>query len=163
MLNFLHLSYQHLHWRRPSPGGLPAAAPKGTIRIFISTPKGDLELLRAKPAHLAPGIPPVVFLHGGVGRVWVWHEYMRYPADHGVRSYAVSARGHGASWHPSFLQMLYVTTKRELANDFVAGIRAVQEWEGGEAVLVGHSSGGGLGQFILGEGDVSVKGLALLG
>ncbi|TGJ82889.1 hypothetical protein E0Z10_g5882 [Xylaria hypoxylon] len=161
MSNFLHLSYQYLHWRRPS--GPPAAAPIGTTRIFISTPKGDLELLRAKPANPAPGIPPVVFTHGGVGSAWVWHEYMRYLADHGITSYAISARGHGASWHPSFFRMLYATTKRELANDFVAGIRAVQEWEGSEVVLVGHSSGGGLSQFILSKGDVRVKGLALLG
>ncbi|KAI3340532.1 Alpha/Beta hydrolase protein [Ustulina deusta] len=161
MFNFLHLSYQYLHWRRPS--GSPAPAPHGTTRTFVSTPGGDLELLCAKPVHPAPGIPPVVFTHGGMGSAWVWHEYMRYLADHGITSYAISTRGHGASWHPSFLRMLYATTKRELANDFVAGIRAVQEWEGREVVLVGHSSGGGLSQFILSEGDVRVKGLALLG
>ncbi|KAI0452938.1 Alpha/Beta hydrolase protein [Xylaria acuta] len=161
MFNSLHLSYQYLHWRRPS--GPPAAAPTGTTRTFITTPKGDLELLCAKPADPAPGIPPVVFVHGGMGSAWVWHEYMRYLAARGVTSYAVSARGHGASWHPSFLRMLYATTKRELADDFAAGVRAVQGWEGGEVVLVGHSSGGGLSQFILSEGDVKVKGLALLG
>ncbi|KAI0469206.1 Alpha/Beta hydrolase protein [Xylaria cf. heliscus] len=161
MFNFLHLSYQYLHWRRPS--GPPAPAPPGTTRKFITTADGDLELLCAKPASPAPGVPPVVFLHGGMGSAWVWHEYMRYLAAHGVTSYAVSARGHGASWHPSFLRMLYATTKRELADDFVAGIRTVQEWEGTKVVLVGHSSGGGLSQFILSEGDVKVKGLALLG
>ncbi|KAI0550363.1 Alpha/Beta hydrolase protein [Xylaria curta] len=160
MFNFLHLSYQYLHWRRPN--GAPAAAPNGTTRKFISTPNGDLELLCAKPATPAQGIPPVVFVHGGMGSAWVWHEYMRYLAAHGVTSYAVSARGHGASWHPSFFRMVYATTKRDLADDFVAGIKTVQEWEGSEVVLVGHSSGGGLSQFILSEGDVRVKGLALL-
>ncbi|KAI0403434.1 Alpha/Beta hydrolase protein [Xylaria palmicola] len=161
MLDFLHLSYQYLSWRRPT--GAPPAAPEGTTRTFISTPKGDLELLCARPETPAPGIPPVVFAHGGMGSAWVWHAYMRYLAERGVTSYAISARGHGASWYPSFLRMLYGTTKRDIADDFVAGIRAVQAWEGGQVVLVGHSSGGGLGQFILSEGDVRVKGLALLG
>ncbi|KAI0113650.1 Alpha/Beta hydrolase protein [Nemania sp. FL0031] len=161
MFDVLHLSFQYLHWRRPS--GTPAAAPQGTTRTFIPTPSGDLELLCAKPLNPVAGIPPVVFLHGGMGSAWMWHEYMRHLAEHGVTSYAVSARGHGASWHPFFFRMLYATTKRELANDFVAGIKAVQEWEGSEVVLVGHSSGGGLSQFILSEGDVKVKGLALLG
>ncbi|GAP83912.1 putative alpha beta hydrolase fold protein [Rosellinia necatrix] len=170
MLNFLHLSYSYLHWRRPS--GPPAAAPDGTTRTFISTPKGDLELLCARPtgpaaaaADGAAAAPPVVvFLHGGMGSAWVWHEYMRHLAGRGVTSYAVSARGHGASWHPSFARMLFATTKRALADDFVAGIRAVQAREGGrEVVLVGHSSGGGLSQLILSEGDVRVSGLALLG
>ncbi|KAI3323852.1 alpha/beta-hydrolase [Xylariaceae sp. AK1471] len=161
MPNFLHLSYQYLHWRRPN--GPPASPPDGTTREFISTPKGDLELLCAKPAHPTPGIPPVVFAHGGMGSAWVWHEYMRHLASQGITSYAISSRGHGASWHPSFLRMLYATTKRDLADDVVAGIKAVQEREGSEVVLVGHSSGGGLGQLIVGEGDIRVKGLALLG
>lgn len=103
------------------------------------------------------------FVHGGMGSAWVWHEYMRYLAAHGVTSYAISMRGHGASWHPSFLRMLYTTTKRDFAGDVVTGIKAVEEWEGRRVVLVGHSSGGGLSQFILNEGDVEVEGLALLG
>lgn len=59
--------------------------------------------------------------------------------------------------------MVYGTTKRALADDFVAGIEFVREREGRDVVLVGHSSGGGLSQFILSEGDVRVKGLVLLG
>ncbi|KAI8634390.1 alpha/beta-hydrolase [Xylariaceae sp. FL1651] len=162
MFNFFHLSYQYLHWRRPS--GPPEVPPKGTARAFISTPGGKLELLCAKPARPIPGIPPVVFAHGGMGSAWVWHEYMRFLSERGITSYAISARGHGASWHPSFLGMLYATTKRDLADDLVAGIKAVQEREGdAEVILVGHSSGGGLSQYIVGEGDVRVKGLALLG
>jgi pimeloyl-ACP methyl ester carboxylesterase len=98
-----------------------------------------------------------------MGSAWVWHEYMRHLASRGITSYAISARGHGASWHPSFLRMLYATTKRDFANDFAAGIKAVQEREGSEVVLVGHSSGGGLSQFLVGEDNVRVKGLALLG
>ncbi|KAI0424962.1 Alpha/Beta hydrolase protein [Xylaria sp. FL1042] len=95
-----------------------------------------------RQAALRRAIPPVVF-----------HGYMRYLAHHGVTSYAISARRHGTSWHPSFLKMLYATTRRDLADDVVAGI-------GGRA---GVGGGGGLSQFILSEGDVRVKGLGLLG
>jgi pimeloyl-ACP methyl ester carboxylesterase len=50
-----------------------------------------------------------------------------------------------------------------LSDDLVAGIRWVQDREQSEVLLVGHSSGGGLSQAILSKGDVTVKGLALLG
>jgi pimeloyl-ACP methyl ester carboxylesterase len=98
-----------------------------------------------------------------MGGAWVWIEYLQFFAARGIPCYAVSMRGHGGSWHPSYLRMVYATTKRMLANDVVAGLRWAQEREGGrEAVLVGHSSGGGLSQFILSEGDVKVKGLVLV-
>ncbi|KAI1637245.1 hypothetical protein F4809DRAFT_640666 [Biscogniauxia mediterranea] len=90
---------------------------------------------------------------------------MRFLARQSITSYAVSTRGHGESWRPSFLRMLYAATKRDLADDIVAGINAVEKIEGSEvgSPCVGHSSGGGLSQFILSEGDVQVQGLALLG
>ena len=56
-----------------------------------------------------------------------------------------------------------------LANGLVAGVEYVQELESekrgekAEVVLVGHSSGGGLSQLILGEGDVKAKALVLVG
>lgn len=88
---------------------------------------------------------------------------MQYLSARGVSCYAVSLRGHGNSWHPSFLRMVYGTTRKALESDLVAGIRYVQDMENSEVVLVGHSSGGGLSQAVLSTGDVSVKGLALLG
>ncbi|KAH8655891.1 Alpha/Beta hydrolase protein [Xylariales sp. PMI_506] len=166
MINF-YLSYKWLHWTRPT--GRPEPLPTGIERIFIQTPGGDLELLCAIPdetsatAAAASSIPPVVFAHGGMGSAWVWIPYMQYLQKRGIKSYAVSLRGHGASWHPSFLRMLYGTTKRALADDLLAAIRAVEKREEEDVVLVGHSSGGGLSQLILSEGNVKVKGLALLG
>ena len=59
-----------------------------------------------------------------------------------------------------------------LADDVLAALRWVQDREGGrEAMMVGHSSGGGLAQIVLGdqsqkgvsEGEVRVKGLVLVG
>lgn len=58
--------------------------------------------------------------------------------------------------------MVYWTTKRDLADDVKAGIDYVQEKTGEEVVLCGHSSGGGLSQFILNEGDAKVKALVLV-
>ncbi|KAI5926009.1 Alpha/Beta hydrolase protein [Camillea tinctor] len=160
MFNF-YLSYKYLYWRR-RPTGFPAPTPEGIERIFIQTPGGRIEILCAQPVNPLSKTP-VVFAHGGMGGAWVWIPYMRYLAARGITSYAVSTRGHGESWHPSFLRMVWGVTKRDLGDDLVAGIKAVEEREGSHVVLVGHSSGGGLSQFILSEGDVQVKGLALLG
>jgi pimeloyl-ACP methyl ester carboxylesterase len=66
--------------------------------------------------------------------------------------------------------MVYWTTKRTLANDLLVGIKHMQDLEKErngndkvEVVLVGHSSGGGLSQFLLSEGDVKAKALILIG
>lgn len=160
MFNF-YLSWDHIYWTAPS-GPVPPP-PKGLEREFIQTPSGPIELLSSIPSTRNPDVPPVVFAHGGMGSAWVWTQYMHFLASRGIASYAVSTRGHGNSWHPSFLRMLYTTTKRHLGDDLVAGIKAVEEKEGQQVVLVGHSSGGGLSQFLLNEGDIKVKGLALLG
>ncbi|KAK3371526.1 Alpha/Beta hydrolase protein [Lasiosphaeria ovina] len=165
MFNF-HLSYQWLHWRRPVSRPLPRL-PDGVERFFVQTAGGDVEVLYAKPkgpaktSQLHPH--PLFFAHGGMGGAWVWLEYLEYFSARGIPCYAVSLRGHGNSWYPSFLHMVYGTTKRMLADDLVAGIRWAQERESGnDVVLVGHSSGGGLSQLILSEQDVKVKGLALV-
>jgi len=163
MLNF-HLSYRYLFFRPPPRH--PSPLPEGVERLFADTPSGKIEILYAAPKGEAVGQDdsPIFFVHGGMGSAWVWLEYMTYLSARGVPCYAVSMRGHGESWCPSYLRMVWLTTKRDLADDVVAGIRFVQAREGGkEVVLVGHSSGGGLSQFILSQGDVSVKGLALMG
>ena len=64
--------------------------------------------------------------------------------------YAISLRGHGASWAPGFVEMWAWTGLRELAGDLVAAVRDVERREQGrECVLVGHTSGGGLVQYVL--------------
>lgn len=88
---------------------------------------------------------------------------MTFLAARGVPCYAVSLRGHGNSWHPSYLRMVFATPRSALSDDLVAVIEWVQSREESEAMLVGHSSGGGLSQGILSEGRVNVKALALLG
>lgn len=162
-LNF-YLSYDWLYWTRPT--GPPSGLPAGIERSFVETPQGKIELLCAIPPNQPAKTtnPIVVFAHGGMGCARVWTSYMLYLARRGFTSYAVSTRGHGESWHPTFLRMVYATTKRDLGDDLVAGIKEVQARSGGgEVVLVGHSSGGGLSQFLVSGGNIRVKGLGLLG
>ncbi|KAG8169922.1 hypothetical protein KVR01_000667 [Diaporthe batatas] len=168
MINF-NLSYQWIRWRKPD--GPPPALPKGVERLFMHTAGGPIEILHAAPTgpaanqrSAAPPPPPVFFVHGGMGSAWVWLEYMQYLSSRGVPCYAISLRGHGESWHPSFLRMVYGTPRSALADDLVAGIRFAEGREGGaQVVLCGHSSGGGLSQFVLSERGVGVRGLVLMG
>ncbi|KAF4818020.1 putative esterase/lipase [Colletotrichum siamense] len=155
------LSYQWLFWTAPT--GEPPAAPEGLTRYWVETPSGRIEVLSNQSETPNTSKTPIVFVHGGMGSAWVWAEYMRYLAKHDVPCYAVSLRGHGNSWHPSYLKMVYFTTRQNLADDAIAAIRWVQERQGSEVLLVGHSSGGGLSQGILSAQQARVKGLALLG
>jgi pimeloyl-ACP methyl ester carboxylesterase len=158
----LTLSYKWLFFTKPQ--GPPQPVPEGLERHWIDTPGGKLEILSATPSPSpAPGSPAVFFCHGGMGSAWVWTEYMRYLAARGVTSYAISLRGHGDSWHPSYLRMVFATTRRMLGDDLVAGVEWAQAREGCEVLLVGHSSGGGLSQGVLSEGRLDVRALALLG
>jgi len=83
---------------------------------------------------------------------------------HSIPCYAVSLRGHGASWYPSYFRMVFMTGIRSLASDLIAAVDHIMRETGREVALVGHSSGGGLSQYIISEGllgDRKVKGLAL--
>lgn len=90
-------------------------------------------------------------------------------ADHGIESYAVSLRGHGHSWKPGYLRMVFGFGKDDFVQDLAAAAKFVRNEQakvhGGDAeiVLVGHSAGGGLSQYLLYKGLAEVKGLALLG
>ncbi|KAK3343875.1 Alpha/Beta hydrolase protein [Lasiosphaeria hispida] len=163
MFNF-YLTYRWLQWGPPKRP--MHALPGGIGRFFVDTPSGKIEVLYGNPKGSATtrgNKSPLFFVHGGMGGAWVWLEYLQYFSARGIPCYAVSMRGHGDSWCPSFLRLTYGTTKRMLASDVVAGIRWAQAREGGkEVVLAAHSSGGGLSQFILSEKDVKVKGLVLV-
>lgn len=64
---------------------------------------------------------------------------------------------------------MYFTPRRAIGEDLVAGIEAVERMEaerrGSEervrVVLVAHSAGGALGQFVLSRGMCRVSGLGL--
>jgi pimeloyl-ACP methyl ester carboxylesterase len=174
---FTNFTFKWLRWRRPTAPLQPL--PDGIERFFIDTPGGKIEVLYARPKQPPPTTTttthrphsnaprPLFFVHGGMGGAWVWLEYLQFFAARGVPCYAVSLRGHGGSYYPSYLRMVYATTKRMLADDVLAALRWAQAREAGaggegEVVLVGHSSGGGLCQFVLSEREVRVRALVLV-
>jgi pimeloyl-ACP methyl ester carboxylesterase len=93
---------------------------------------------------------------------------MLFFASHGYPCYAVSYRGHGGSWYPSFLQM-YFTSREAIAGDLVAGITEVERLEGERrkseekvgVVMIAHSAGGALSQWVLSKGLVRVQAFCL--
>jgi pimeloyl-ACP methyl ester carboxylesterase len=156
-----YFTFRWIHFRAPKEE-LPAL-PEGIVRNWVQTPGGQIEVLSARPSS-PTSKAPIVFAHGGMTGAWVWIEYMQYLSKQGIPCYAVSCRGHGSSWKPSYFRMMYFTTRRMLADDLLAGLGWAQKLEGGrDVLLVGHSSGGGLSQYVLSDKNVRVKGLALLG
>src|ERR1700759_5624057 len=98
-------------WFRPSTPPL-VPLPSGIERQYVATPSGSLELLVTNPnVHGVERKQPLFFAHGGCGSAAVWLEFMTYFASKGIPCYAVSYRGHGASWYPKFFRMFF-TTKR---------------------------------------------------
>lgn len=90
-------------------------------------------------------------------------------AAKGYACYAVSYRGHGGSWYPSFLRMFF-TGREAFGRDLVYGIeeagrmervRKGVDVEMEDMVLIAHSAGGGLSQYLLARGKLRVKGLCL--
>jgi pimeloyl-ACP methyl ester carboxylesterase len=161
------VSLFNLRWTQ-SPIFVPL--PPTINRTFVKTSSGQIELLTSAPSS-EPGSrpcisrPPVLFVHGGFGHASVWLPWMTYlhHKNYAGNTYAVSVRGHGASWTPGFWRMWALTTKDNVATDVVAAIEEIEKREGGKrVVLVGHSSGGGLSQLILTRGLAKVQGLALV-
>lgn len=148
----------------------PAARdlPANITRHFVPTHDGRLEVLVAEP-HLAggPRQRPVLFQHGGFGSAAVWIPWMVYLSQRSYPCYAISLRGHGASWDPGFLRMM-ITGSSTLARDLAAGVRWVEgeeakkgNYKDNSVVLAGHSSGAGLVQYFLSKGITEVRGVIL--
>ncbi|KAF1919637.1 Alpha/Beta hydrolase protein [Ampelomyces quisqualis] len=156
-----------LTWFTPPPK--PNPLPPGIHRTSISTPSGPLELLYSLPPPSSRHKPALLFAHGGFGCAAVWTAYMQYFSARGYACYAVSYRGHGGSWYPSMLGM-YFTVRRRVGEDLCAGVRGVEGLERArrkaeervDVVLVAHSAGGALSQYVLSRGMCTVQGLCLL-
>lgn len=159
-----------LQWRAPSPNppnGSPL--PPGITRSYISTPSGPLELLSALPRDTSSTKPPLFFAHGGFGCAAVWLSYMTFFSSRGYPCYAISYRGHGNSWYPGFWRM-YFTSRGSIASDLVAGIEEVERLETERqksqetvrVVLISHSAGGALSQYILSRGLARTQGFCML-
>jgi pimeloyl-ACP methyl ester carboxylesterase len=160
MLDYLK-SYWTLRWtqqRQYYP------LPSNITRSFVKTPAGDIELLTAEPAKINPEAAPIFFVHGGNGHASVWLEWMMHLSQtYGARTYAYSLRNHGASFSVSYLRMVWFTSLDDLADDLTASIQAATEKEGRAPIVVAHSSGGGLAQYIISKGRVQVRALSLVG
>lgn len=102
-------------------------------------PDRHLEVVRAGPRT---SDPPVVLIHGVCHGAWCWHHFVRFFADRGVETVAVSLRGHGASSGRTHLHELGL-------DDYVDDVVHVVERLGGEPVLIGHSMGGAVLQRYL--------------
>lgn len=159
-----------LQWHMPSPNPpLPTAPPLGISRSHIGTASGPLELLTALPRTATTSKPPLFFAQGGFGCASVWLSYLSYFSSHGFPCYALSYRGHGGSWYPGFWAM-YFTTRHAIGEDLVAGIKEVERLEMARrkseekigVVVIAHSAGGALSQYVLGRGIVRVQAFFIL-
>lgn len=158
-----------MQWRAPSPNPPKAnPLPSGIARTYIKTPSGPLELLSVTPSSPNPSAPPLFFAHGGFGCAEIWIDYMQLFASKGYPCYAMSYRGHGKSWYPGFWRM-YFTSRGFVAGDLVAGIEHVESLERDrrqeddvKVVLIAHSAGGALSQYVLSRGLAKVYGFCML-
>lgn len=82
---------------------------------------------------------------------------------YGARTYAFSLRNHGASFSVPYFRMVWLTSLDDLALDLTSAIKEVTSREGQPPIIVAHSSGGGLSQYVISKGQVQARALALVG
>ncbi|KAH9213717.1 Alpha/Beta hydrolase protein [Leptodontidium sp. 2 PMI_412] len=161
-----------LLFSQPLTSPHPVDLPPYITRYYIPTPLGTLELLAAEPTSSPTSGPrkkAILFQHGGFGSAAVFIPFLTYFSQAQHPCYALSVRGHGASWKPSFFRMVWGYPKSAFAGDLLVGLGFVQDLEAerrgksvsevpDDVVLVGHSAGGELTQFLLSEGMRKVGG-----
>jgi pimeloyl-ACP methyl ester carboxylesterase len=161
MLDYLK-SYWTLRWtQQPQYHPLPP----NITRTYTKTPAGDIELLISEPTTLDPTATPIFFVHGGNGHASVWLEWMTHLSQtYHARTYAYSLRNHGASFSVPYLRMVWLTSLDDLAADLTHSLAHATCLENGTApIIVAHSSGGGLAQYILSNSLTRARGLVLVG
>ncbi|KAK5936890.1 hypothetical protein PMZ80_010828 [Knufia obscura] len=151
----------NLKWTRQEPQF--RLLPPHIKRTFVKTPGGDLELLVCEPnpvtatSPISQPQPPIFFAHGGYGSAGVWLEWMTYLHNHNYSGtlYAYSVRNHGGSYTLPYWRMVFGTPFEDIQSDMVACLEHVNRLEQQQnsmtrlPILVGHSSGGGLSQYLL--------------
>jgi pimeloyl-ACP methyl ester carboxylesterase len=102
--------------------------------VLRSALSAKLEILECQPEIETPR-PSLLFVHGAFAGAWIFADhFLPYFAAAGFPSYALSLRGHGASFGRDAL------TWHSLA-DYVDDLEAVVEVLDPAPVLVGHSMG----------------------
>ena len=138
--------------------------PSNFTCTFVKTQAGDIELLIAEPSRPDREAAPIFFVHGGNGHASVWLEWMTHLSEtYGARTYAYSLRNHGASFPVPYFRMVWRTSLDELASDLTSAIDEATTREGKEPIVVAHSSGGGLAQYVLSKSLVKARALVLVG
>ncbi|KAF8859249.1 hypothetical protein BDZ45DRAFT_801766 [Acephala macrosclerotiorum] len=145
--------------------------PENITRHFKPTPNGTLELISAGPSPSTSNSRPrkkTLFQHGGFGSAFVFLPFISYFSSHSYPCYALSLCGHGASYSPSFLSLVYLTTKHTTTSDLSSRIAFIrshesqfrnQPLEDSDLVLVKHSAGGGLAQYYLSQAMGKIRAL----
>lgn len=158
-------SLASLRWHSQPPQLRPL--PDHVTRVFVKTPSGDLELLILRPKEPVDqtSSPPVFFAHGGYGSAGVWLDWMDHLHASGYKAnlYACSLRSHGGSYSVPFLRMVWSTPLDSCAEDLLACIQYAQRDARDENLaVVGHSSGGGLLQYLLAKNRLQARAICLV-
>jgi len=110
----------------------------GYRRSIIELENG-LCMEQFEPAK-ATGKTPMLFAHGNFAGSWCFHNLLAYFAERGVASHAVNYRGH-------WLSGGHAELGKAVTEDYVTDVEACLRSIGREAILVGHSMGGVVGQL----------------
>ena len=111
----------------------------------------SLELIHRTPSKRMRK-PALLFVHGAYVGAWCWDvHFLRYLAECGFPSYALSLRGHGASGCDREFSMLGI-------DDYVADVERVVAYARRVPVLIGHSMGGLVVARLLGRSAASNAG-----
>src|SRR5262249_52564890 len=88
--------------------------------------------------------PPLLFIHGSYCAAWIWAEYyLPFFGAHGYACYALSLRGHGGS--PGDVEWTSLA-------DYVADAALIAAALPRPPVLIGHSLGGLIAQYVAAAG-----------
>jgi pimeloyl-ACP methyl ester carboxylesterase len=117
------------------------------------------------PLHNRRQVPPVFFVHGGVGSACVWLEEIDWLYESGYPGtvYAYSRCGHRGTYPLPYYRMVWKTPLNICVDDLVVCFEHARQEVGRELVLVGRSSGLGLVQYALARALLKTRAVCLMG
>lgn len=130
-------------------GWTTASAQEGAIEAQAY----ELEVLNTPNVGEKKGT--LLFVHGVCHGAWAWDNFMTYFSARGYDCYALSLRGHGNSGGKEQLDSFTL-------DDYVQDVIQVLTPFDGNAIVVGHSMGGGITQKLICEYPGYAKAAVLL-